>query len=360
MCLIIHGPANKIRATLLNTRGMLEDIFQFNGDGVGIMYPTKHGTRVRKWLPHDIKHAYRIIESFPNDDRELAVHWRMRTHGDIDRENCHPYKVGKGWLMHNGVLSTGNKPDPTKSDTWHYCRWFLDDIFDKVAHEPSFVRMLQHHIEDDNKFVMMTEDGRMTIVNRAEGYESNGLWFSNTYAWDPAVLDPTWVDPSRMSWARNGFNTPDIPLWHSNMRTDDPAYVEMTIDAWAMALNDSDYDTVKELLSRPLTNLKILFETGLKAQPYRGSLEHPEIMKLVMTGDFKELAEQCYAGRTEIVAEVIAWYTVWTDEDGVDIDSDGQDSLLDEDELREELRLQQGATHWQDNYGLTLNEAYAG
>jgi hypothetical protein len=199
MCLIIHGPSALIRSTLLDTPLLLEEIFKQNGDGLGIMYQSSRGPRVHKWLPRDAAHARRLVQSFPQDNRELAAHWRWRTHGDINKENCHPYAVeGSGFMMHNGVLSTGNSADESKSDTWHYCRNFLDGgVMEKMAHEEHFLKLITNHIGHGNKFVMMTSDGRMSIAGRHRGIEVKGLWFSNTHAWYPETLDPTWIEPDR-------------------------------------------------------------------------------------------------------------------------------------------------------------------
>jgi hypothetical protein len=66
----------------------------------------------------------------------------MRTHGDIDLLNCHPYEILNRaehgldlWLMHNGVLATGNRADITKSDTWHYIQDYLKPM---LASNPDF------------------------------------------------------------------------------------------------------------------------------------------------------------------------------------------------------------------------------
>ena len=125
--------------------------------------------------------------------RDCAFHLRMRTHGDIDLLNCHPYEIlNKAqhgldlWLMHNGVLSTGNRADITKSDTWHYIQDYLKPMLSgnpDFAFHPSFKALIEDHIGGSNKFVIMDNEGRQTVINQSSGVYWGGLWLSNTYAW---------------------------------------------------------------------------------------------------------------------------------------------------------------------------------
>lgn len=195
MCLILTGSSAEIRSTLLNTKFMLADIYDANADGLGIMYKNKRGLKVVKVLPSTLREVTEFIDRLPQDDRPMAMHWRMKTHGKIDLTNCHPYDVGtKGQLayMHNGILATGNASDATKSDTWHFARDFLDEAADAgtdVFHTAGFLNLVGEYI-GDNRFVFMDDQGRMSIVNKEQGIEHGGLWFSNTYAWEPSRLIP--------------------------------------------------------------------------------------------------------------------------------------------------------------------------
>lgn len=192
MCLLITGPASSIRAHLLNTPGLIENIYDSNADGLGIMYGTVRGLKVVKRLPATASHARTIIQTLPNDAREVALHWRWRTHGDIDMDNCHPYQVTPTTqLMHNGILSTGNKDDPSKSDTWHFIKDYLADMPDDGLHNAGFLEILGDFI-GNNKFAIMSADGRLSVVNEEQGLHHQDVWYSNTYAWSPDLLIPTY------------------------------------------------------------------------------------------------------------------------------------------------------------------------
>ena len=201
MCLIITGQSNKIRSTLLNTHGMLGDIFSSNPDGIGIMYGSAKGLRVIKTLPKNLADAQAFIRKLPTDDRDLAIHFRWTTHGHTDLSNCHPYDVTPGYIamMHNGILHTGNAKDTARSDTYHFIQDYLRDAVHEapsLVHNEGFLTMVAEFI-GDNRFVFMDGEGRMSHVNYDQGIEHDGLWFSNTYAWSPTKLIPNYYSSGR-------------------------------------------------------------------------------------------------------------------------------------------------------------------
>lgn len=188
MCLLITQSAN----SPVLSDAWLTDFYDFNSDGVGVMYANNGDLVIKKILP---KSAQDFIQFYRADiqGRDCAFHLRMRTHGEIDLTNCHPYEVLNRaehgidlWLMHNGVLSTGNKANPKLSDTWHYINDYLKPMLSgnpDFAFHPSFKALIEDHIGVSNKFVLMDNEGRQVVINEGKGVYWAGLWLSNTYAW---------------------------------------------------------------------------------------------------------------------------------------------------------------------------------
>lgn len=188
MCLLVtqnsHSPAL--------SDAWLKDFYASNPDGVGVMYAENGSLIVEKVLP---KSENCFISFYRNhiEGKDCAFHLRMRTHGDINTENCHPYQVlnfkehGMDlWLMHNGILHTGNASDTTKSDTWHYIRDYLRPMLEsnpEYAFHPTFSEIVGNHIGKSNKFVLMDNQGRTITINEQSGLYWSGLWLSNDYAW---------------------------------------------------------------------------------------------------------------------------------------------------------------------------------
>jgi hypothetical protein len=127
-------------------------------------------------------------------------------------ENCHPYPIlpNKLALMHNGVLSTGNRNDVTKSDTWHFIEDYLKMVAEaapQLFYEPNFLELLEKFIGYSNKFVFMNDEGRLAVVNEEAGTFHAEMWFSNTYAWSPSRFIPDyWKGKNGGNHYRGGYN----------------------------------------------------------------------------------------------------------------------------------------------------------
>ena len=204
MCLLITKTQN---APKLSDH-WLKDFYQFNSDGIGVMYSKHDQLIVKKLLP---KSEDELIDFYRAevDGKKCAIHFRMRTHGEIDLFNCHPYEVLNQsdhgvdlWLMHNGVLSTGNKSDPSKSDTYHYIKDYLIPMLSSnpdFAFTDQFRAIVGSHIGSSNKFVLMDSKGRLSTVNQSSGVYWAGMWLSNTYAWTaPDDTSKQWIKDHKL------------------------------------------------------------------------------------------------------------------------------------------------------------------
>lgn len=193
MCIAIVGQSANFKNIVLNTKGLLQSIVDSNPDGVGVMFAADDGapTAVKLLSGKEDTVGAWLEEVLPDDDRLVGFHARFTTHGADTLDNCHPYAVDGGYLLHNGVLSIGNDLDSQRSDTWHYCRAFLDGTLHGIVAAPQGLQLLGDHIGQSNRFVILDKTGRMHIVNKHTGVEYENLWFANTYAWDVSTLDPT-------------------------------------------------------------------------------------------------------------------------------------------------------------------------
>ena len=306
MCLIITGKSNKIRATLTDTHGLLKDIYTTNPDGIGIMYSTTKGLKVIKTLPKNVAEAQSFINRLPDDDRELAIHFRWTTHGNTDMENCHPYDVITGYvaMMHNGVLHTGNKADTTKSDTWHFIKDYLSEaVHDcpSLVHNNGFLTMVADFI-GDNRFVFMDGEGRMSHVNYDQGVEHDGMWFSNTYAWIPSRLIPQYKTSTKKSYKS----------YYPSMYGYDDDY---DIESWNQSFNVTKKDKDSDIRAMALE--------GVEEEPYRYTPVHSAQWVEDDLGEFSD-AEIEQFGELEPGDMAMKIYRIL-----VDCDSDQMMDMLD-------------------------------
>jgi len=184
MCLLVSQPAS-----VDFTDAFLLDVYGKNEDGLGIMYAEAGKLHIYKALPangQDFVDFYRKHGS----KRDCIWHARMKTHGDIDMENCHPYHVTDDiWMAHNGILSTGNDADRTKSDTWHFIKNVLRPALTadpNLMLDPEWIAFMGQVIGGSNKFGLLRSDGEICVINRKSGVEFSNSWLSNTYAWTPS------------------------------------------------------------------------------------------------------------------------------------------------------------------------------
>ena len=181
MCLLVQQPAS----TQFSDEFIL-DVYNKNKDGIGVMYADAGHVVVRKYLPKTGKQFLDFYRQYI-DSRDCIWHARMQTHGDIDLDNWHPYKVtDKIWMAHNGILSSGNDNDPKKSDTWHFIHNVIEPVLaydpDRLM-RPEYQAFLGDLIGSTNKFGFMNAHGNAVIINRSAGVTYQGAWLSNTYAW---------------------------------------------------------------------------------------------------------------------------------------------------------------------------------
>lgn len=184
MCLLV-----KVAPNTVFPLGWFEDCFGKNRDGIGLSYGDGKCVVVHKHLPSTAQEAMDWLNVFAPKNREYALHWRMRTHGAIDIERVHPYRVTDDvWLMHNGVLPIGSRGDTVeKSDTQLFAEWYQEVI---VALLPVKLGLqsLGDLIGSSNRMIFIHADGRLQIANESTGMTTEkfpGCWFSNRYAWTP-------------------------------------------------------------------------------------------------------------------------------------------------------------------------------
>ena len=187
MCLIINKPKG-----VTFTKEFIEGVYRLNQDGVGVMYAENNSLFINRIVPNRLEDVLTFWNEYIAE-RDCVVHFRMKTHGDIDLRNCHPYQVLSAedgyplYLVHNGILHTGNAADKTRSDTDFYIQDYLRPMLLKNPEfflTEAFEDLVAAHIGHGNKFVLMDAYGNRVTVNEQQGVQHQGAWLSNTYAWE--------------------------------------------------------------------------------------------------------------------------------------------------------------------------------
>lgn len=187
MCLLVAQPASS-----KFDDNFIRGVYRLNSDGIGVMYAENNSLFINRCVPNNEEDFVKFFKEHI-EGRDCAWHARMKTHGDIDLANCHPYQVLSAedgyplYLAHNGVLATGNAKDKSKSDTWHYIQDYLRPMLLKNPEffmTDAFSEIIGDHIGSGNKFILMDAYGNSVTINERVGVTHQGAWLSNTYAWD--------------------------------------------------------------------------------------------------------------------------------------------------------------------------------
>lgn len=197
MCLILYKPASsKIPFEIF------QNVILRNKDGFGIMYQNKqkHTIQIHKTQNCNVDEHWNIYKE--HQDKDVVLHWRHRTEGDVSLENAHPFEVIKDklYMVHNGAIHnklphTESDTNKNPSDTHIFIETLLKplsnstNLIDLIENSPQFRLMLASTIGNSNKLVFMTPD-KIVPINHFETTdekyvaEIQGLFYSNTYAWD--------------------------------------------------------------------------------------------------------------------------------------------------------------------------------
>ena len=248
MCLIIRKSAN-----VTVPEELLVDAYEYNKDGWGLMYATEGKIEVLKGLKiTELLDAILLLKY-----HEVFIHLRYRTHGAVNYDNLHPFKISDDlWLMHNGVLNQ-LPTHKVKSDT----ALFTQMLMPMLANNPSllddqgFLNLITHYCKG-SRVVFLRSSGESTIINQQDGIEWSNLWCSNTYAWSLWDTKPKMKAKTKAlaSTVKDSFKI-DPKLWQGDDYVPD-WNTDLTLDEdEPTSLQDWSLDELRKLSYDDLYNL---------------------------------------------------------------------------------------------------------
>jgi len=201
MCIAIYKPEGKEIE-----RETLERCYNVNPDGAGYMFHKNDKLYVKKgfFSFKDFWQSYRRDKL-----KECVIHFRIKTHGPINKDNCHPYMVNdKFAFVHNGIISGYNAAD--KSDTWLFNEDVIQPFVNKWGNLGLFEDPIKKLIENRigySKLIFMDNQGNTKIFNEDKGYWDNGVWYSNGGYKKPApiIAPPVVHTPVSSGWSTSSW-----------------------------------------------------------------------------------------------------------------------------------------------------------
>ena len=191
MCLIIQKPAG-----MNIPQWIVESAYKRNSDGFGLMAYNKARQKpiMLKFKDRTTKQIEELLGHYT--EQEIAVHFRMATHGEVSQELAHPFRLAdNSLLMHNGILSAycPTERDGRVSDTSKFCAEFMNTRIEahrEYLRSEDSEREITKAIGSSNALAIMHTDGALKLYgSRWLSYE--GMQFSNSYAWDCPVYGKT-------------------------------------------------------------------------------------------------------------------------------------------------------------------------
>ena len=170
MCVILNGKLNNI------LKLDLQKAWKANSHGAGIVGQRKGKLVVIKGLMTyaDLIEALDVF----NLEDPINIHFRLATHGTINKDNTHPFKINNNaYLMHNGImqgLGVSGQGKGSKSDSAHLAE-ILKDTPQK--HWLPLLKAL------GDKYALITPRSTVLVGNFAEHKQ---VKMSNDY-WDTSL-----------------------------------------------------------------------------------------------------------------------------------------------------------------------------
>jgi len=172
MCIAILNKANGANLS----RKTLRRCQAANPDGIGIAW-TEDGTVKVKKSVKSLDVIFKTYQRARTFDTDILLHFRLATHGQVSVANCHPFNIDSNTVViHNGIIDGFGSDD--LSDTLHFTNHILRGLPEGWRDNQAILDLLGWSIAW-SKLVILSGDGKVTIVNEDDGLWQNGNWYSN-------------------------------------------------------------------------------------------------------------------------------------------------------------------------------------
>lgn len=193
MCIIIA----KDKGGRLPTKKELENSFNYNSDGAGLMYVDNNKVHIDKgYMTFDkfYNHYKKLLKKYNNfKNKSLVLHFRIGTSSGNIPANTHPYPISTNkkdlhklhietdlGMVHNGIISeyTPLDKNSTTNDTQEFILRYVAPMYKHYNHFYKNEYILKGMDDITNsKLVFLTADDNLYYVGKF--IEDNNLLFSN-------------------------------------------------------------------------------------------------------------------------------------------------------------------------------------
>ena len=178
MCLLVVCPPGEVLSDK-----HIETAWRYNPNGGGFAHIGKAG-RIRPFRSMSLKAmkmAYHAaVKQYPNSP--FMVHFRLATHGKVNLDNVHPFKVNHHtYMAHNGILSDV-VPRGGMSDSKTFAKDWLSDLPRDFLDNWTITALIEEFTMG-SKLAFLTTDPQLReqwyILNEGHGHWRDNKWYSN-------------------------------------------------------------------------------------------------------------------------------------------------------------------------------------
>ena len=159
------------------TKKSLGQAWETNPDGGGFAFSNKGQIVIFKSLDKK-EFIDKLWEALKLVDETFLIHFRIRTSGQTDLNNCHPFAINKDCVfIHNGIINNVESNN-YMSDT----RFFNRDILQQCGFQfgnKAQLKLIERFIGNGNKLAFLNSKGQFQIANEQIGTWQKDVWFSN-------------------------------------------------------------------------------------------------------------------------------------------------------------------------------------
>ena len=176
MCIAINSPKGTTPK-----KESLKESFKNNPHGGGFAFVDDGKIIIKKGFM-DFNKFFRAYNDANLQSKNKLIHFRIKTSGKINYENCHPFMVtDKLAMIHNGVIP--NFGNDKISDTREFISMVLAPIIKEngleVLTNQTFIETMRDLI-GSSKLVFLDNKGKSYIINETLGHYNCDVWFSNS------------------------------------------------------------------------------------------------------------------------------------------------------------------------------------
>lgn len=192
MCIITYKTKENKNLWSYDT---LKTMFNNNPDGAGLMFSYNNKVYYYKGLmcfENFYKLYNKLNEKYNFKNLDIALHFRIKTHGGVDTRNTHPFIITNDFkkfddlsgsssiaLMHNGIIYNNTTTNSKYSDTCNFIvnyLYYINKLDNDFLNNKSALTLIENII--NSKMLFLTKNGFVALGDFMQ--DENNIYYSNS------------------------------------------------------------------------------------------------------------------------------------------------------------------------------------